>query len=85
AGRGKLRPPSLETRVLARRPSERAALWLALNPMAEQDPLINLRRNDDADDIFVSLYGEVQKEVVHSTLLTDFGLEAAFEESTVIL
>ncbi|MGO4139771.1 GTP-binding protein, partial [Rhizobium brockwellii] len=39
----------------------------------------------DADDIFVSLYGEVQKEVVQSTRLTDFGIEAAFEESTVIL
>ncbi|NKK98393.1 GTP-binding protein [Rhizobium leguminosarum bv. viciae] len=78
-------PPSLETRVLARRPSDKAALWLALNQMAEQDPLINLRRNDDADDIFVSLYGEVQKEVVQSTLLTDFGLDAGFEESTVIL
>ncbi|MGO7332194.1 GTP-binding protein [Rhizobium leguminosarum] len=84
-GRPQFAPPSLETRVLARRPSDKAALWLALNQMAEQDPLINLRRNDDADDIFVSLYGEVQKEVVQSTLLTDFGIEAAFEESTVIL
>ncbi|MGO8080226.1 GTP-binding protein [Rhizobium leguminosarum] len=85
AGRPQFAPPSLETRVLARRPSDKAALWLALNRMGEQDPLINLRRNDDADEIFVSLYGEVQKEVVQSTLLTDFGLEAGFEESTVIL
>ncbi|NKL83253.1 elongation factor G [Rhizobium leguminosarum] len=84
-GRPQFAPPSLETRVLARRPSDKAALWLALNRMGEQDPLINLRRNDDADEIFVSLYGEVQKEVVQSTLLTDFGLEAGFEESTVIL
>jgi ribosomal protection tetracycline resistance protein len=53
--------------------------------MAEQDPLINLRRNEEADEVFVSLYGEVQKEVIQSTLLMDFGLEARFEESTVIL
>ncbi|MBY5917970.1 GTP-binding protein [Rhizobium leguminosarum bv. trifolii] len=78
-------PPALETRVLARRPSDKAALWLALNQMAEQDPLINLRRNEEADEVYVSLYGEVQKEVIQSTLLTDFGLEARFEESTVIL
>ncbi|MBP2445027.1 elongation factor G [Rhizobium leguminosarum] len=78
-------PPTLETRVLAQRPSDKAALWLALNQMAEQDPLINLRRNEEADEVFVSLYGEVQKEVIQSTLLTDFGLEARFEESTVIL
>ncbi|MCJ9752420.1 TetM/TetW/TetO/TetS family tetracycline resistance ribosomal protection protein [Neorhizobium sp. BETTINA12A] len=76
--------PTLETRVRARRPSDKAALWLALNQLAEQDPLINLRRNDDADEVFVSLYGEVQKEVIQATLLTDFGLEAMFEESTVI-
>ncbi|WP_117190846.1 elongation factor G [Rhizobium terrae] len=83
-GRSHFAPPTLETRVVARRPSDNAALWLALNQLAEQDPLINLRRNDDADEVFVSLYGEVQKEVIQSTLLTDFGIEAVFEESTVI-
>ncbi|MBB4441122.1 MULTISPECIES: elongation factor G [Rhizobium] len=84
-GRPQFAPPSLETRVLARSIADKAALWLALNQMAEQDPLINLRRDDDAEEVFVSLYGEVQKEVVQSTLLTDFGIEARFEESTVIL
>ena len=77
-------PPTLETRVLAQRPSDNAALWLALNQLAEQDPLINLRRNEGANDVYVSLYGEVQKQVIQSTLLTDFDLEATFEESTVI-
>nr|WP_064249559.1 TetM/TetW/TetO/TetS family tetracycline resistance ribosomal protection protein [Rhizobium leguminosarum]OAP90469.1 GTP-binding protein [Rhizobium leguminosarum] len=84
-GRAHFAPPTLETRVLARRPSGKEALWLALNQMAEQDPLINLRRNEEADEVFVSLYGEVQKEVIQSTLLTDFNLEARFEKSTVIL
>ncbi|NNH56233.1 TetM/TetW/TetO/TetS family tetracycline resistance ribosomal protection protein [Rhizobium laguerreae] len=84
-GRAHFASPTLETRVLACRPSGKAALWLALNQMAEQDPLINLRRNEETDEVFVSLYGEVQKEVIQSTLLTDFGLEARFEESTVIL
>ena len=84
ASRVHFAPPTLETRVLAQRGSDNAALWLALNQLAEQDPLINLRRNDDANDVYVSLYGEVQKQVIQSTLLTDFGLEATFEESTVI-
>lgn len=84
-GQAHFAPPTLETRVLARRPSDKAALWLALNRMAEQDPLINLRRNEETDEVFVSLYGEVQKEVIQSTLLTDFSLDASFEESTVIL
>lgn len=77
-------PPTLETRVQAQRPSETAALWLALNQLAEQDPLIDLRRNEDTNEMFVSLYGEVQKEVIQSTLATDFGVEASFEDSTVI-
>ncbi|ANK86413.1 MULTISPECIES: elongation factor G [unclassified Rhizobium] len=84
-GQAHFAPPTLETRVLARRPSDKAALWLALNQMAEQDPLINLRRNEETDEVFVSLYGEVQKEVIQSTLLTDFSLDASFEESMVIL
>ncbi|MBX5184802.1 TetM/TetW/TetO/TetS family tetracycline resistance ribosomal protection protein [Rhizobium sp. NZLR5] len=84
-GRAYFAPPTLETRVLARRPSDSAALWLALNQMAEQDPLINLRRTEETNEVFVSLYGEVQKEVIQSTLLTDFGLDAGFEESTPIL
>ncbi|MGV2069025.1 GTP-binding protein [Agrobacterium sp. 22-226-1] len=77
-------PPTLETRVQAQRPSESAALWLALNQLAEQDPLIDLRRNEDTNEMFVSLYGEVQKEVIQSTLATDFGVDATFEDSTVI-
>ncbi|TRB17079.1 elongation factor G [Rhizobium rhizogenes] len=83
-GHANFAPPTLETRVVARHPSDNAALWLALNQLAEQDPLINLRRNEDANEVFVSLYGEVQKEVIQSTLMTDFGLEVMFEQSTVI-
>lgn len=77
-------PPTLETCVRAERPSESAALWLALNQLAEQDPLIDLRRNENTNEMFVSLYGEVQKEVIQSTLVRDFGVEARFEDSTVI-
>jgi ribosomal protection tetracycline resistance protein len=77
-------PPTLETRVLPLRPSDNAALWLALGRLSEQDPLINLRTNEDATEIFVSLYGEVQKEIIQATLFSNFDLEVAFEESTVI-
>lgn len=77
-------PPTLETRVRPSRPADNAALWLALTQLADQDPLINLRTNEDATEIFVSLYGEVQKEVIQATLAADFGLDAVFEESTII-
>ncbi|KAA1182309.1 TetM/TetW/TetO/TetS family tetracycline resistance ribosomal protection protein [Rhizobium tropici] len=77
-------PPTLETRIRPMRPSENAALWLALCQLAEQDPLINLRSNEETGDIYVSLYGEVQKEVIQAMLSSEFGLDIAFEESTVI-
>lgn len=77
-------PPSLEAQVLPQRRSDNAALWTALGQLAEQDPLINLRHDEEANAIFVSLYGEVQKEVIQSTLAQDFGLDVVFLESTVI-
>ena len=36
----------------------------ALAQLAEQDPLINVRQDDDRHELSVSLYGEVQKEVI---------------------
>ena len=52
------------------------ALRSALTQLAEQDPLINVR------DLAVSLYGEVQKEVIQATLADDFGIEVRFQETT---
>jgi ribosomal protection tetracycline resistance protein len=74
----------METQVRARRPSDRQALWAALGQLAEQDPLINLRHHEEAGEVFVSLYGEVQKEVIGTTLEQDFGLTVDFLESTSI-
>ncbi|ONI70690.1 GTP-binding protein [Actinosynnema sp. ALI-1.44] len=72
-------PPTLETAVIPDDPSERGALYTALTQLAEQDPLINLRQ-----DGVISLYGEVQKEVIQATLMTDYGLAVSFEETTTI-
>jgi ribosomal protection tetracycline resistance protein len=77
-------PPTLETVVVPRRAAEKGALHLALAQLAEQDPLINLRQDDVRQEMFVSLYGEVQKEVIEATLATDFGLAVTFRETTTI-
>ena len=52
--------------------------------LAEQDPLINVRQDDTRQEISVSLYGEVQKEVIQATLANDFGLDVSFRETTTI-
>jgi ribosomal protection tetracycline resistance protein len=77
-------PPSLETAVLASRRAERGALHAALAELAEQDPLINLRQDDERQEVYVSLYGEVQKEVVESTLAEQYGLAVTFRETTTL-
>jgi ribosomal protection tetracycline resistance protein len=77
-------PPTLETVVVARRRAEKGALHAALTQLAEQDPLINLRQDDRRQEMFVSLYGEVQKEVIQDTLADEFGIEVTFSETTTI-
>ncbi|OEV09583.1 elongation factor G [Streptomyces nanshensis] len=77
-------PPTLETVVTASRDADRGALHTALTLLAEQDPLIGLRQDELRGELRVSLYGEVQKEVVQATLADEYGLEVAFRESTTI-
>ncbi|HZC27267.1 MAG TPA: translation factor GTPase family protein, partial [Actinopolymorphaceae bacterium] len=77
-------PPTLETVIVPSRASRKGALHVALAQLAEQDPLINLRQDDIRQEIYVSLYGEVQKEVIQATLASDYGLDVTFEETTTI-
>jgi ribosomal protection tetracycline resistance protein len=77
-------PPTLETVVVPARPADKGALHAALAALAEQDPLINLRRGDVRQELLVSLYGEVQKEVIQATLASDYELDVGFRESTTI-
>ena len=77
-------PPTLETVVVPRNPEDKGALRIALAQLAEQDPLIDVRQDDVRQELSVSLYGEVQKEVIQATLATDFGLDVAFRETTTI-
>jgi ribosomal protection tetracycline resistance protein len=77
-------PPTLESVVIARQPGDKGALFVALMQLAEQDPLINVRRDDTRHEISVSLYGEVQKEVIQATLANDYGIDVTFRETTTI-
>ncbi|MDH6546769.1 TetM/TetW/TetO/TetS family tetracycline resistance ribosomal protection protein [Streptomyces sp. SAI-041] len=75
-------PPSLETVVVPGPGTDARSLHLALTRLAEQDPLIDLRHDEVRQETSVSLYGEVQKEVVQATLAEEFGLDVTFRETT---
>ena len=77
-------PPTLETVVVPRDPDDKGALRIALAQLAEQDPLIDVGQDDVRQELSVSLYGEVQKEVIQATLASDFGLDVTFRETTTI-
>ncbi|HYQ65777.1 translation factor GTPase family protein [Actinophytocola sp.] len=75
-------PPTLQTAVEPVDPADRLDLHAALTRLAEQDPLIDLRRQDG---LTVSLYGEVQKEVIEATLREEYGIAVTFRDTTTIL
>jgi ribosomal protection tetracycline resistance protein len=77
-------PPTLESVVVAGKSDDRARLRVALAQLAEQDPLINVRQDDRRQELSVSLYGDVQKEVIQATLANEFRLEVTFHETTPI-
>ncbi|MFJ5063828.1 GTP-binding protein [Streptomyces nigra] len=74
--------PTLETVVDPADGTDRRALHRALTRLAEQDPLIGLRHDEVRQETHVSLYGEVQKEVVEATLAEESGLRVTFRETT---
>ena len=82
--RHRFAPPALETVVAPRHQADRGALHAALTQLAEQDPLIGLRRDDARAELLLSLYGEVQKEVIEATLAAEYGIEVTFSASTTI-
>ena len=77
-------PPTLETVVVPGSAADKGRVRAALGQLAEQDPLINVRQDDTRQELSVSLYGEVQKEVIQATLASDFDVDVTFRETTTI-
>ena len=77
-------PPTLETVVVPCNAADKGAMHVALTELAEQDPLINLRQDALRGEVSVSLYGEVQKEVIQATLAEEYGVAVGFRETTTI-
>jgi len=75
-------PPTLEAVVEPVDPAAGNKLRLALEQLAEQDPLIGLRQS--GAELSVSIYGDVQKEVLEATLARDYGLDVSFLETRPI-
>jgi ribosomal protection tetracycline resistance protein len=72
-------PPGLESVVVARDPADRSRLFGAVRLLSAQDPLIDARLDGPTrgdQELTVSLYGEVQREVLTARLAEEFGIAA---------
>ncbi|GAA1669398.1 TetM/TetW/TetO/TetS family tetracycline resistance ribosomal protection protein [Kribbella yunnanensis] len=76
------RPPALQSTITAKDPARQNDLYQALAELADIDPLITLRVQHD--ELHVSLYGKVQQEVIAETLATEYGIEVALGQPSVI-
>src|SRR5207244_2116870 len=76
--------PALESVVEPVNPAGPGRLFPALRELAEADPLINLRVNAERGEIAVSLYGEVQKEVIADLLARQFGVAVTFRPTVTV-
>ena len=74
--------PMLESVIEPVHEHEQVALRSALVQLAEQDPLINVRADERHHELAVSLYGEVQREVLQATLADDYGLQVVLRTAT---
>ncbi|MFD7814003.1 GTP-binding protein [Streptomyces sp. NPDC059785] len=74
--------PGFETRVVARDPARQGDLHRALTELADIDPLIAIR--PDRGAVRISIYGEVQQQVLAQTLATEFGIDTDFRDTTVM-
>ena len=78
------RRPGLESVVVARDPADRARLFEAVQRLSAQDPLIDARLDGADQELTVSLYGEVQREVLTARLAEEFGIAAEVLESRTV-
>jgi ribosomal protection tetracycline resistance protein len=79
--------PSLGTVVEPVDERDRPSLYSALDRLAEQDPLISLRveeRPEGHPDLHLSLYGEVQQQVIGALLEEEYGVPVHFRGTAMI-
>jgi ribosomal protection tetracycline resistance protein len=77
-------PPGLEAAIRPVDPARRADLHRALLELADADPLIDVRVDEVEGEIAVSLYGEVQREVLGTRLAEEFGIDVEILPTRVV-
>lgn len=76
--------PQMEAAIEAV-PKERIHdLYAALMELCEEDPLIKVWKDDIHNELYIRLFGEVQKEVIETTLYEKYNLQVTFSNTRVV-
>ncbi|MGN5651187.1 GTP-binding protein [Bacillus sp. Brlt_9] len=59
-------------------------LYAALMELCEEDPLIQVWKDDVHNELYIRLFGEVQKEVIETTLYEKYNLQVTFSNTRVV-
>lgn len=59
-------------------------LYAALMELCEEDPLIKVWKDDIHNELYIRLFGEVQKEVIETTLYEKYNLQVTFSSTRVV-
>jgi ribosomal protection tetracycline resistance protein len=71
-------PPTRQAFVEPVEPGRRMALFAGLAQLADEDPLVDLRLDEQRGEAVIRLHGEVQKEVIASLLEDRYGVPVRF-------
>ncbi|PGT19476.1 elongation factor G [Bacillus cereus] len=59
-------------------------LYAALMELCEEDPLIKVWKDDIHNELYIRLFGEVQKEVIETTLYEKYNLQVTFSNTRIV-
>jgi ribosomal protection tetracycline resistance protein len=59
-------------------------LYAALMELCEEDPLIKVWKDDVHNELYIRLFGEVQKEVIETILYEKYNIQVAFSNTRVV-
>ncbi|WP_243522829.1 tetracycline resistance ribosomal protection protein [Bacillus pseudomycoides] len=76
--------PQMEAAIEARPKEKNHDLYQALVELSEEDPLIKVVKDDIHNEIYIRLFGEVQKEVIETTLQENYNLAVSFSDIRII-
>ncbi|MEM7536284.1 MAG: translation factor GTPase family protein [Chloroflexota bacterium] len=76
--------PTLKVKMEVEHPPQRRELLEALTVMADNDPYLSYELNEFNDDIYITLFGYIQMEIVEETLKRDYGIAVQMGEPMTI-